>query len=58
MKTDSSGLTDTYTITYTNGLTTTFSVVNGATGPKGDKGDKGDQGDAYVLTSQDKNNIA
>lgn len=35
---------DTYTITFTNGDTSTFTVTNGAKGEKGDKGDKGDQG--------------
>ena len=47
------GATDTYTVTYTNGATTTFTVKNGAngatgvtgaTGPKGDTGAKGDAG--------------
>ena len=37
-KTSTSGLIDTYTITYTNGDTDTFTVTNG------DKGDKGDPG--------------
>ena len=35
---------DTYTITFTNGNTTTFTVTNGNDGEKGDKGDKGDKG--------------
>ena len=48
-KTGTSGLVDTYTITYTNGTTTTFTVTNGA---------KGDPGDDYVLTNQDKTDIA
>ena len=43
-KTGTDGLVDTYTITYTNGQTTTYTVTNGADGPKGDKGDKGDPG--------------
>ncbi len=43
-KTGTDGLVDTYTITYTNGQTTTYTVTNGADGPKGDKGDKGDTG--------------
>jgi len=41
-KTSSNGLVDTYTITFTDGSTTTFTVTNG------DQGDKGDQGDAGV----------
>ena len=44
-KTGTDGLVDTYTITYTNGQTTTYTVTNGADGPKGDKGDKGDPGE-------------
>lgn len=34
-KTGTSGLVDTYTITYTNGQTTTFTVTNGAKGDTG-----------------------
>lgn len=34
-KTDTTGLVDTYTITYTNGDTDTFTVTNGATGATG-----------------------
>lgn len=44
-KTGTEELVDTYTITYTNGQTTTYTVTNGADGPKGDKGDKGEKGD-------------
>ena len=50
-KTGTSGLTDTYTITYSDNTTSTFTVTNGATGPQGPKGDtgstgaKGDKGD-------------
>lgn len=53
VKTGSSGLVDTYTITFTNGNKTTFTVTNGKNGTngkdgqdgeKGDKGDKGDKG--------------
>ena len=44
-KTGTDGLVDTYTITYTNGQTTTYTVTNGADGPKGDKGDKGETGE-------------
>ena len=43
-KTSSSGLEDTYTITYTNGDTTTFTVTNGAKGDKGDTGATGATG--------------
>lgn len=34
-KTSTSGLTDTYTITLTDGTTSTFAVTNGAKGDKG-----------------------
>lgn len=37
-KTSTSGLVDTYTITFTNGTTTTFTVTNGADGATGDTG--------------------
>lgn len=40
-KTSTSGLVDTYTVTFTNGNTTTFTVTNGEKGDKGDKGDTG-----------------
>jgi len=53
-KTSSDGLVDTYTITFSDGTKTTFTVTNGkdgaagaagAAGAQGEKGDKGDQGD-------------
>jgi hypothetical protein len=53
-RTATNGLTDTYTITLTNGSRSTFFVTNGRDGDKGDKGDtgatgaqgpKGDKGD-------------
>lgn len=44
-KTDTEGLVDTYTITYTNGQTTTYTVTNGANGEKGEKGDPGEKGE-------------
>ena len=49
-----------YTITFvlTDGRTYTSEPVRGADGAKGDKGDKGDTGDDYVLTQQDKQDIA
>lgn len=40
-KTGTSGLVDTYTVTYTDGTTTTFTVTNGAKGDKGDTGATG-----------------
>ena len=44
-KTGSEGLTDTYTITYSDGSTSTFQITNGRKGDKGDQGDKGDKGE-------------
>ncbi len=38
-KTSTSGLVDTYTITLTDGTTSTFTVTNGAKGEKGEKGE-------------------
>ena len=58
-KTATSGLVDTYTITYTDGTTTTFTVTNGEKGDKGDQGIQGIQGvpgaDGHtpVITIQD-----
>lgn len=45
--TDSNALTrtDTYTITFSDGTTTVFSVLNGKDGQQGAQGEKGDQGD-------------
>ena len=34
------------------------SLIPGPQGPKGEKGDKGDNGDDYILTQQDKEDIA
>lgn len=45
VKTGSSGLVDTYTITFTNGDKTTFTVTNGKNGEDGEKGDRGDKGE-------------
>ena len=44
-KTSTSGLVDTYTITLTNGDTSTFTVTNGK---KGDTGEKGESGVASI----------
>lgn len=53
-KTDTQGLVDTYTITYTDGSTTTFTVTNGADGADGASGifpqtDHGTADTTYVL---------
>lgn len=62
-KTNTEGLVDTYTITFSDGSTTTFTVTNGATGAQGQAGnngktlltgigapavDQGVEGDSYV----------
>lgn len=44
-KTNTEGNIDTYTITYSDGNKTTFTVTNGSDGSKGDKGNQGDKGD-------------
>lgn len=54
-KTGTAGLVDTYTITYTNGTSTTYTVTNGA---QGQQGPQGEPGADYVLTAQDKADIA
>ena len=51
-KTGTDKLVDTYTITYTNGQTTTFTVTNGA---KGDTGPQGPKGDPEITTKVDHN---
>ncbi|MBQ6663397.1 MAG: collagen-like protein, partial [Firmicutes bacterium] len=43
-KTDSEGLTDTYTITFTDGTTSTFTVANGEKGETGAQGIQGEIG--------------
>ena len=50
-KTDTNGLVDTYTITFTNGAKTTFTVTNGKVGADGKDGKDGED---YVLTEADK----
>ena len=53
-KTGTSGLVDTYTILYTDGTSTTFTVTNGEKGDKGNKGDTGATGNgiaSITLTS-------
>ncbi len=44
LKTGTDGLVDTYTITYSNGTTSTFTVTNGADGQDGAQGSQGIQG--------------
>ena len=45
-KTDSEGLTDTYTITYSDGKTTIFTVTNGRDGSDGSDGEDGTDGES------------
>ena len=44
-KTGSDGLVDVYTVTFTDGSQTSFSITNGAQGPQGEKGETGTQGE-------------
>lgn len=47
-KTDTNGLIDTYTITYSNNTTSTFTVTNGEQGPQGEQGIQGIQGEQGI----------
>ena len=49
-KTSTDGLVDTYTITYSDGTTSTFEVTNGAQGAQGIQGEKGEDGHTPVIT--------
>lgn len=49
-KTSTKGLVDTYTITYTNGNTATFTVTNGAQGAQGIQGEAGKDGKTPVIS--------
>ena len=54
-KTGEDGLVDTYTITYTDGTTTTFTVTNGAQGIQGIQGVPGENGHTPVITIENGN---
>lgn len=54
-KTGTEGLVDTYTITYSNNTTTTFTVTNGAQGIQGIQGVPGESGHTPVITIQNGN---
>jgi hypothetical protein len=61
INTSTNGLVKTYTITFTDMSTTTFSITDGSKGDTGDTGDKGDAGlpnDEYtvLLTQTSTNN--
>ncbi len=54
-KTSTAGLVDTYTVTFTNGTTTTFTVTNGAQGAPGQNGQNGTDGtDGNGITKIEK----
>ena len=53
-KASTNGLVDTYTITFTDNTTTTFTIVNGANGANGENGKDGTNGDK----GEDGNGIA
>ena len=50
IKTGSTGNIDTYTITYSDGTTSTFTVTNGEDGEQGIQGDTGADGHTPVIT--------
>ncbi|MBE6647068.1 MAG: VWA domain-containing protein [Ruminococcaceae bacterium] len=54
-KTFSDGLVDTYTIIFTDGTTTTFTITNGEQGIQGDKGEPGVAGNGIEKTEIDEN---
>lgn len=51
-KTGSSGKVDTYTITYSDNTTSTFTVTNGSDGAKGDTGNTGATGKGITSISK------
>ena len=56
VKTSSSGLVDTYTITFTDNTQTTFTVTNGAKGADGANGEDGEDGtDGVSITKAEIN---
>ena len=55
-KTSTSGLVDTYTITFTDGTTTTFDVTNGADGINGTNGTNGTDGVGISSVTVDASN--
>ena len=52
IKTNTSGLVDTYTITLSNNSTSTFTVTNGADGATGQTGPQGETGATPQITAQ------
>lgn len=53
VKSSSEGLLDTYTITYTDGTSSTFIVTNGSQGEQGIQGESGRDGHTPVITIVD-----
>lgn len=51
-KTGTQGLVDTYTITYSDGTTTTFTITNGKDGENGKNGTDGKEGEDGVVESE------
>lgn len=49
IKTSSNGLVDTYTITYSDGTTSTFTVTNGTNGQQGIQGNPGADGHTPII---------
>ncbi len=58
-KTNTAGNVDTYTITFTNGQSTTFTVTNGAAGAQGPQGPQGEAGNgiASIAKTNTANNV-
>lgn len=52
-KTSTSGSVDTYTITYSDGSTSTFKVTNGVDGNQGIQGEKGEDGRTPTISISD-----
>ena len=55
-KTGSEGLVDTYTIVYSDGTTSTFTVTNGAQGEQGMQGEKGEDGHTPTISIGENGN--
>lgn len=51
-KTGTEGLVDTYTITFLDGSTKTYTVTNGEKGEQGEKGEKGEQGERGLTATR------
>lgn len=56
LKTDNDGLIDIYTITYTDGTTSTFTVTNGSNGLQGIQGEQGEDGHTPIINIGENGN--